>query len=1022
MRTSVNRLKFAAAALAMILPVRFAGAAPDQAAVDAALDQLNNRDEKVVEMAIGVLIPHSESLGNNAAYKGRLAGFVTSGKSGRLREMSAFALGQLHGNAADDVSVLTHALKHDTDWKVKIAAAAALGSIGIRTGEILAVLEDEEKNKKTGKTEVRRACMVALFHLEPDKARAAQYLASVLDGDDPLELKRSAAYNLAQLGPGAAIAVHPLANATHSTDEQLRQAATWALGLIGPGASSAEPELVGRLQDQDPQVRFAAALSLEHIGFHDASVTSSLTTAFEKETVLEDKTKMAEALAELASGSSSARAFFDALHSSQDRSLQQAATTGLSRVVPPQDADVQLLANIAQEEFPDVRIGAIKAIGHIHQQPAKAIPVLVKSVADPIPDVRLAAVEALGEFRSIGNSGQDAIATLTRALDDDLLRFSAARSLEHIADSLRGDPTQRQYFKLLPALESAKQKLKEIKDSYLDTYQFQDSYDSIDKAIRALASHKWMQGLSDWRSENKKTTGILIGIAVYLVWIVILHTIILSFFPLRLIGWNNFLSRLGTVKIPHLGEVALPLNEVVLLHTFQHPRVLAAWVEEHAETARVNFLNQSRRAGGLYYALPVNFDGATLGELSPQSLASKCQSPKFVVRIVGEGGSGKTTLACQIGLWAIEKESGKRLFADRRMIPVMLERGSGFDGLRDVADLNGAIKGRLRDLTNETRAIPDWLCERLLQDGRILVIIDGLSEMTEASEKPLPLDPAYTVAALVLTSRSESLWAEVSHTDIRPLRINSDHLSPFISAYVGAAVKLRDADLFEACRKLVDLVGKRSITPLLARLYAEQLAAAYSSRGRLPDNIPDLMLGYVATLNRSRKTDDPDPDTVNRAAEVAAWECCRATLSVGYAKKDQIKSAFKTVDLSGQLLDYLEVRLRLVRTVPPLNLHVEFLLDPLAEYLAGLWLVHRFRSNSDWTKFLEKVDQLSPQAGPVADFLEALHDCYCNSGSGERSPRVLESLAERIRKRKKAASSSVDTDQPITDQPITAKS
>ena len=188
----------------------------------------------------------------------------------------------------------------------------------------------------------------------------------------------------------------------------------------------------------------------------------------------------------------------------------------------------------------------------------------------------------------------------------------------------------------------------------------------------------------------------------------------------------------------------------------------------------------------------------------------------------------------------------------------------------------------------EAKPVPEWLCTGFLENGRLLVIIDGLSEMTPAPDQQLPLHPEYSIAALILTSRSEHLWAGGAHTDIRPLRIDSDHLSPFMNAYLGKNNRLADTDLFEACRRLATLVGNRRITPLLARMYAEQLANAHASQKMLPDNIPALVLGYVSTLNRDRKAEDPEHATIHCAAEIAAWECCKTTYSAGYANKNQL--------------------------------------------------------------------------------------------------------------------------------------
>jgi hypothetical protein len=130
-----------------------------------------------------------------------------------------------------------------------------------------------------------------------------------------------------------------------------------------------------------------------------------------------------------------------------------------------------------------------------------------------------------------------------------------------------------------------------------------------------------------------------------------------------------------------------------------------------------------------------------------------------------------------------------------------------------------------------------------------------------------------------------------------------------MNAYLGRTTRLDDAELFEACRRLASMMGTRSITPLLARLYTEQLGEGGGPRGHFPENIPDLMLGYISTLNRNRQAEEPDHSTVHRAAELAAWECCRTTYCAGSASKDRVYGEFVARGgLKQELLDYLEMR------------------------------------------------------------------------------------------------------------------
>jgi hypothetical protein len=976
----------------------------DQESIDTFLLDSRNARANTIERAVRQIAENREVLADNSVRE-RLIELVASHKGApTLRQVAAYALGNAGSASPDIVSALIRTLKGDGSPDVQAAAARSLDRIGAKAPAVLDSLNDKEQETKTD-TNVRAACIEALFHLDPNKQNSIRRLILILESTESIEMKRFAVYTLAQAGPDAIVALPSITAAVKSPDPKLQEVATWAIGLIGPQAIRSVKVVAGVLTlDHDVKVRKVAAEALEHIGSDDPFVIDRLTKSFEAESSVEVKIAMATALADLGRGPDTAKAFFGALHSSQDRALQQAAATGLSRVIPPANADVQALVSVSSEEYPDVRSAALKAIGHIHQQPDVSLPALVRGLSDRIFNVRLVAVQAIGEFRDLGHCGRSVIKSLSNELDNEMLRFEAARSLQNIADSLRSQRKDVRYFELVEPLNKAAGKLRPLADSEPNNYQFTDSYNSVEAAMGGLARGRFWHILSDWASRHNYIAKLLVAAGVYLLWIGVLYLLILRLWPLTLVRWYEVLARFGSVKVPVLGSIVVPVKGALLLNASEHSRVLAAWVEHHADGARTNFINRYKGTGDFYFPLPVAFDNNIPAELSPGVLSASCDRNKFLLRILGEGGVGKTTLACQIALWSLAKEPSKRLFADRRMIPVILEGAAGFDSLNDTAYFKSAIKGRLQDLISEAEPVPDWLCERLLQDKRLLVIIDGLSEMENRNCAPLPLRSDYAVAALIITSRNELLWSDVSHVDVRPLKISRDHLSPFITACLGKTVRLPDTDLYEACGRLAALVGNRSITPLLARMYAEQLAASYASRHKLPENIPDLVLGYVATLNRARKTDDPDHSTVHRAAELAAWECCRETLSVGYAKRDRIATAFASVNLNITLLDYLETRLRLVRTVPPLNVYIEFLLDPLAEYLAAMWLINLCKDRHDWVKFLNKVDRLAPRLESMADFLEAVLDCYAHTSSDSKAVEsVARELSNRIQRGKLSA-------------------
>ena len=121
--------------------------------------------------------------------------------------------------------------------------------------------------------------------------------------------------------------------------------------------------------------------------------------------------------------------------------------------------------------------------------------------------------------------------------------------------------------------------------------------------------------------------------------------------------------------------------------------------------------------------------------------------------ITGEGGAGKTSLACQLANWAMADEPAQRLCKTHQMLPVLLEanlepRNDNKDALVEV------VRGGLRELIGEPEPIFEELLLHLLRKRRVLVIVDSLSELDETTRKTVrPASADFPVAALVVTSR-----------------------------------------------------------------------------------------------------------------------------------------------------------------------------------------------------------------------------------------------------------------------------
>jgi hypothetical protein len=314
---------------------------------------------------------------------------------------------------------------------------------------------------------------------------------------------------------------------------------------------------------------------------------------------------------------------------------------------------------------------------------------------------------------------------------------------------------------------------------------------------------------------------------------------------------------------------------------------------------------------------------------------------------------------------------------------VLLEQ-ENLEGKNGRDFLLEAVRTELRHLTDSDDVPSAELVQKLLETKRILVVIDGVSEMTEVRRSRIqPSDSNFLAHALVMTSRIELSPAGIDLTVIRPMRVQGNRLSTFMDAYLvqrNAKQDFSDEEYFDCLGKLSRIVGDREITVLLAKMYAEQMIAAKEGRvgTRLPENIPDLVLEYLNELNRRVQRNRLDDRVVHRDAKVIAWECLSQTYRPMTASIEKILQQMDTQPASPpeERLKYLEDRLRLLQTVGAGRDRIRFSLDPLAEYLAGLRCVETFMGDEQsWRRFLADGD-LSPGApAMIRGFLLAVRDC-----------------------------------------------
>jgi HEAT repeat protein len=666
----------------------------------------------------------------------------------------------------------------------------------------------------------------------------------------------------------------------------------------------------------------------------------------------------------------------------QDRNVRLRAAGLLVRIGRPAAAAVPALIEALKDGDRDIRADAAIALGKIGPQTRVVIPILLAALKDEDRDVRWNAAWAL---RWIAPQAPVALPALIEALKDGdkVVRVRAAWVLEMIAFDLQNANAKDKVHQLKPARDA----LMAHPDPEVKSHA-----ESVRRAVEILESGGLQAELLQWIREHLFISA---AIAAYLLLFPLWLTF-LWFRPLWLYRINEALKPYTDFVLPaQLGGVKVPVRHVLLVGFFHYPRrMLDAWVSKHIPTAREEFQKKDTvRDRAVHIPSPVLSDGTIIAHLTPEHLRPTFNRSRACLLIWGEGGTGKTSLACQIAKWAMAEEPSLRLCDQHLMLPVLIEHDVDTEIAAGKHPFTEAIRGELRALINAEDPIPEELLLQLLRRRHVLVIVDRLSEMHETTHQAIyPGHPEFPANALVVTSRIEDKLGGVSKASIKPLRIQGNRLSSFMEAYLtqrGKRDLFDDAGYFEACRKLSVMVGARDITVLLAKLYAEQMIAAKEDVAdrQLPENIPDLMLSYVNEVNRGVEEPKLEDRTVHRCAKAIAWECLRETYRPTAAKRDAVLVALAGEKDAEAALKYLEERLRLVQTVGAGRDQMRFALDPLAEYLAGLHLVEQYRADEEpWREFLARAQSMPGAPEVIRSFLLAVRDCCMAKGSEAKVP------------------------------------
>ncbi|WP_256874803.1 HEAT repeat domain-containing protein [Nostoc sp. C057] len=307
---------------------------------------------------------------------------------------------------------------------------------------------------------------------------------------------------------------------------------------------------------------------------------------------------------------------------------------------------ISSLAEALSNSDAATRTNAASALGKIGWVAQDTVPDIVETLGDGDENVRRNSVRAL---IAIGRSAQQQANTISE------LDLKALTKLELL---------KQQIEKALTRIDGKPQ---EWTNQKLQQQELRLTRNALQTKLNQLQD-RIIYRFIQWVIKNPGIF-ILLAVAGYLI-IFIIH-------PLSLLSLDKVLPQ--TWKIPIVNQ-EVKVKWLLFLNSQQ--RVLDAWAAKYIESVKTEFFNKDtvERDKKTYIPQPVKFNDKILipqfesdenltevlehKKLQSALKAEMQREQQFCVLIQGEGGAGKTSLACQIASWGMEGKlanQGKRI-------------------------------------------------------------------------------------------------------------------------------------------------------------------------------------------------------------------------------------------------------------------------------------------------------------------------------------------------------------------------
>jgi HEAT repeat protein len=249
------------------------------------------------------------------------------------------------------------------------------------------------------------------FHVLGAKAQSAvPGLIEIVNQRRSSPSQTCALGSLGAIGPPAKEAVPSLLRWATNADPGMRSGAISALCSISTETNRLLPVLINALHDKSPEVQNSAVNSLGRLG--------------------PDATPAVPALVEFVNANQNT-----AVRNNYPNDLYWNvcwAIDAFSAIGPSAKEAVPSMLRWVTNADPHLRLEVIVALGRVHADPDRVVPVLTDALHDPDKLVRINAADALGEFGPNATPAVPALVEFLNAQNDSLVRSWVAAALKKI--------------------------------------------------------------------------------------------------------------------------------------------------------------------------------------------------------------------------------------------------------------------------------------------------------------------------------------------------------------------------------------------------------------------------------------------------------------------------------------------------------------------------------------------------------------------------------------------------------------